>query len=470
MRLPKIFGDNMVLQRDHRIPVWGWAEAREKIIVRFDKQIKNTRADNSGKWIVYLDKVPAGGPFQLNIKGENSISFSNILVGDVWICSGQSNMEWPVRSSNNSAVEIQQSDYPHIRHFMVPKAVNVKPQDDISGGDWKIASPSTVADFTAVGYFFARELNKELKIPIGLINTSWGGTHSETWTSRRAFTENEEFRDMIAKMPSVNIEEFVRRKQKALIQKIEALQGPIEKTIETEKWKQISFDDSRWPVMHLPSLWEAKGLEEFDGVVWFRKIFSLTTAEAGKQGLLELAMVDDADETYVNGIKVGTTKLYNEPRKYSIPLNVLRSGKNVIAVRVTDSGGGGGIYGDSSQLRLSFSDRSVPLSGAWNFFVESLISGSNGIDPNSYPTLLYNAMLHPIIPYGIKGAIWYQGESNAGRAFQYRKAFPLMINDWRSSWKQGDFLFTLYSLPISTQPMAPVKMEVHGQNFVKRRP
>src|ERR1041385_1550843 len=207
--VPKIFGNNMVLQRNKQIPIWGWADPNEKITVRFNRQVKSVTADKNGNWRINLDKEIAGGPYQLSIKGKNTVAFSNVLVGEVWICSGQSNMEMPIAGwgkINNYEQEIAAANYPQIRHIKIPNTVNTKPQNDIEKSEWKICSPATAGDFTAAGYFFARELYDQLKIPIGLINTSWGGTHVETWTSREGFEGSEEFKNMIAQMPSLNLD------------------------------------------------------------------------------------------------------------------------------------------------------------------------------------------------------------------------------------------------------------------------
>jgi len=446
VRLPKIFGDNMVLQRNKQIPVWGWADAGEQVTVQFHKQEdKTVKADATGKWMIMLDPEKAGGPFVLTVKADNTVTLANVLVGEVWVCSGQSNMEFAVRSAINSEKEIADANYPQIRQIKVPNTVSVTPKDDIAGGEWKICSPETSGEFTAVGYFFARELYNQLHVPIGLINTSWGGTHVETWTSRHGFEESDEFKTMIAGMPQLNLDSFAAVKKAAMIQKLTALQGPLPAAGETEQWKDAAFNDGQWPVMQLPNLWENKGLPDLDGFVWFRKEVTVAPDEVGKEAVLELSMIDDNDITYVNGVKVGGIRSYNTKRKYTIPAGVLKAGKNVIAVRVEDTGGGGGIYGDAGDMKFTIGANAQPLAGDWKFKVEDAFMSST-IGPNSYPTLLYNAMVNPLIPYAIEGAIWYQGEANAGRAYQYRKAFPLMIQDWRWHWGEGDFPFLFVQL------------------------
>ena len=451
--LPKIFGDNMVLQRNKSIPLWGWGSPNEKITIQFNHQAIQVTTDLNGNWKVNLKKEAAGGPYQLVLKGLNTVTFKNILVGEVWICSGQSNMEMPIEGwgkINNYQEEIAAANYPQIRHIKIPNTVNTTPQNDIPQGDpsaagWKICSPQTAGDFTATGYFFARELYDQLKVPIGLINTSWGGTHVETWTSREAFESSDEFKSMIAKMPVLNLDSLAAVRKAAVMKNIQGLQGSLPAQDEAASWS-TGIDDNAWPQMSLPSLWEQKQLGDLDGVVWFRRTIDVSSTDSGKEATLELAMIDDNDVTYVNGVKVGETNSYNQRRKYSIPAGVLKGGKNFIAVRVEDTGGGGGIYGDSTAMKLTFDGKVIPLAGNWKFKAEQIYANTTSVGPNSYPTLLFNAMVSPLISYAFQGVIWYQGESNAGRAYQYRKAFPLMITDWRKHWNAGDFPFYFVQL------------------------
>jgi sialate O-acetylesterase len=451
--LPKIFGDNMVFQRNKPIPVWGWGSPNEKITIRFNHQVKTITTDLNGNWKVNLDKESAGGPYQLVLKGTNTVTIKNILVGEVWICSGQSNMEMPIEGwgkVNNYREEIATANYPQIRHIKIPNTVNTIPQKDISVGDpatfgWKVCSPQTAGDFTAAGYFFARELYNQLKVPIGLINTSWGGTHVETWTSREGFEGSDEFKSMIAQMPVLNLDSLAKVRKEAIMKNIQNLQGSLPAPNEAASWS-TGIDDNAWPQMSLPSLWEQRQLGDLDGVVWFRKAIDILPADAGKGAILELAMIDDNDVTYVNGVKVGETNSYNQHRKYLIPAGTLKAGKNFISVRVEDTGGGGGIYGDSAAMKLTVGETIIPLAGNWKFKTEQVYGNTTSVGPNSYPTLLFNAMVNPLIPYAFEGVIWYQGEANAGRAYQYRKAFPLMITDWRKHWNAGDFPFYFVQL------------------------
>lgn len=443
----KIFADSMVLQRGMHVPIWGTAHSGEEVTIRFNRQTKNCISDAKGKWRVDLDAEKEGGPYQLLVEGKSSaVTIKDVLVGDVWICSGQSNMEFVVRSGKNSEEEIRNAHYPMIRHVKISTTVAESPREDLlNSNGWHSALPAFAGDFTAVGYFFARKLYEELHVPIGLINTTWGGTDVETWTSRDALARDPEFSGMMAALPSLNIDSLSAVREKTMLAQIQRLQGGIPGPAGVMQWKNASFNDVSWPRMQIPSLWEQHVLQNFDGVVWFRKTINLSASEAKNAVQLSLGMIDDNDVTYINGEKAGATNGYNVKRIYRIPAGLLHEGNNTIAVRVEDTGGGGGIYGDADDLKLIGPGTARSLAGEWVFQVESIIK-ANSVGPNSYPSLLFNAMVNPLIPYAMKGVIWYQGENNAGRAYQYRTAFPLMIKDWRARWKQGDFPFYFVQL------------------------
>ncbi len=445
VKLPQLFNDGMVLQRNKSIPVWGWASANEKVEIHFKKQIVKTKADKDGKWTVNLKAEKAGGPFELVVKGNNTITLKNVLVGEVWICSGQSNMEFTVKQAMNAEQEINNADFPLIRQFLVEKEVSSTPKEDLKSAKWEVCNTSTVGGFTAVGYFFAKKLYNELKIPIGIINSSWGGTCSETWTSREAFEKSDEFKDIIARVPKADMDSLAENQRKTIIDRVENIQGSKIKVHADSQFRDPAFDDSNWPKMQIPSLWENQQLPNLDGVVWMRKSVIISKADAGKEARIELAKIDDQDVTYINGVEIGTTNKYDEKRVYKVPAGVLKEGNNVIAVKVMDYSGGGGIWGDEADLKLTLQNTVIPLSGAWKF---NVIEIKTGISPNDYPSLLYNAMINPLVPYAFQGVLWYQGEANVNRAEQYKKAFPLMIKDWRTRWNQGDFPF--YFVQLST--------------------
>ncbi|MFY0256339.1 sialate O-acetylesterase [Chitinophaga sp. 30R24] len=445
VRLPNIFGNNMVLQRDKPIPIWGWADKNEKITIQFHQQIKTIRADKNGQWKTSLDPEKAGGPYTLTVKGSNIITLQEILMGDVWICSGQSNMEFHVNGVINAEKEKAQSANPAIRHFYLPKDISNIPKTDVLKSAWMAANPETTGDFTAVGYFFAKALNEQLHVPIGLIHTSWGGTIAETWISREGLAGSETFGELIKNTPVLNLDSLVTASRNQQFKTVQSLQNGLPDSAMAASWYTENTTDQSWPQLKVPGAWEQQQLPDIDGIVWFRKNIQLSEADAGKAATLYLGHIDDNDITYVNGTKVGSTHAYNTPRVYQIPAGVLKTGKNVIAVSIEDTGGNGGFSGPEDQLQLLVNNHQVPLSGDWAFQV-AIIKPTANVGPNSSSSLLYNAMIHPILPLAIKGVLWYQGESNASRAYQYRQTFPLLINDWRKLWQQGDFPFYFVQL------------------------
>ena len=446
LRLPRLFGSHMVFQRNQPIAIWGWANKNEKISIKFANQAVSTVADIQGKWKVKLKPMKAGGPYILTVRGTELIELKDVLIGEVWVCSGQSNMEFQLKDSENAAAEIGQADYSQIRQLSVPKSIADQPHDDLPESvNWEVADAQHAGDFTAVGYYFAKELYKKLKVPIGLIHSSWGGTDIETWTSVNAFKESNEFKDLIPQGYRINLDSIADAKNKLMNAKIEKVQGRLSDASAIDSWKGLPFNDDSWPEMQLPGLWESQSLPDIDGRVWFRKEIYLDAADIGKPAVLKLGMIDDSDESYINGVKVGSIiNQYNAHRIYQVPAQLLKVGKNVVAVRVEDTGSAGGIYGEDN-LEFIIGDKTLTLNGAWKFQVESVASPLQQ-NPNSYPTLLFNGMISPLLQFGIRGAIWYQGENNAGRAYQYRKAFPMMIKDWRNHWNQGNFPFYFVQL------------------------
>jgi sialate O-acetylesterase len=440
VRLPNMFGNNMVIQRDKPISVWGWAAIGEKVEIKFNKQTKTINVGNDGKWMVKLSPEKAGGPFTLTLTGRNKITVSNVLVGEVWLCSGQSNMELYIAGwgkINNYEQEIANANYPLIRHLDVPNQVSSMPQNDIEKAEWKLANPKNAGEFSAVAYFFAREIHKQLKVPVGIINSSWGGSMVETWISREGFENSTDFTDMIKGMPELSTSLLEEQRFESVTKKVQAAQGHLASKEVASTWSSASLNTADWRTVRLPNWQEGNGLSGLDGVVWFRRTFTLSATQASKEALLELASIDGKDITYVNGTQVGTTDGWNKKRRYSIPASVLREGINSIAIRAN---GGGGVFGDTGDMRLTLGNHQQPLDGDWSYRVESIDPNSK-IEANDYPTLLFNAMINPLIPFAIRGALFYQGEQNTGRAHEYRKSFPLMINDWRNQWKQGDFPF-----------------------------
>lgn len=383
-----------------------------------------------------LDQVPFGGPYTIEIKGKkNTISLQNILIGDVWLCSGQSNMEMPVHgwgSVYDYEEEVKNAEYPQIRAFNVAKSMNAEPESDFNGS-WTVCSPQTVADYSAVAYFFARKLNKELNIPIGIINSSWGGTEIESWISTDAFIKlPDQFQDKYKNIKITNLDRFVKDNEANKGLYLEAMNNDPGTV---NKWFVPSTDISSWNKMQIPQMWE-NVLGDIDGVVWFRYNLFLPESEDGKVAKIQLGTIDDDDIVWINGTKIGETKGYAVNRLYDIPSGILKAGQNVIIVKVSDHSGGGGIYGNPDNLYLKTANEKYSLSGEW--FYKTAVTNVEfnfvNISPNMHYALLYNAMINPIIQFSIKGVIWYQGESNAAQAYNYRTLFPTMINDWRSKW------------------------------------
>lgn len=455
----------MVLQRETHVPVWGWASPGSKITVTFAKQKKQALADAKGRWELQLDPLPAGGPLTLKVEGEDKIEISDVLVGDVYLCSGQSNMEWTVQSSKDFAKEQNAAQFPQIRHYKVPLVTAPKPLETV-GGEWTICSPKTVGHFTAAGYFFARHLHQELGVPIGLINSSWGGTLVEAWTSEEALQSDPRVKGVLsqAQLSLKNAPAAWKAHTKAVIEWEKAVQAvdPGNKGYE-KGWADLDHPRKGWKTMDLPRFWEQTGLN-IDGAVWFRKEVTIPKEWSGKDLTLRLGAVDDFDTTYFNGKQVGATgketpNWHAAHRIYTIPADIVQTGKNVIAVRVFDHYGNGGLPGPATEMRLELakdeSGKSISLVGNWYYQVEYAITPQKNapnppappMSPNSQnlPCNLYRGMISALIPYALRGALWYQGESNADRAEQYKILFPMLIQDWRRRWGR-DFAFFFVQL------------------------
>ncbi len=452
VRLPYILSDNMVMQRDIPVNIWGWADPGEKVSISIYNQKVSTRASKDGKWKAQLKPLKAGGPFELMVKGKNTIVLKNILVGDVWVCGGQSNMEWPLSQSRNWSADQKSVDNNQIRLFYVPKNMSMSPLDNTREARWELCTRETAAFFSAIGYYFGKNLQKELNIPVGLINSNWGGTDIETWISLETMYMDKDYTAAVEKIKSSDLEKL--RKE------AEADQAKYQNAINNEdpgvknKWYDISIQTTDWKTMRIPQAWEGAGLPGFDGVVWFRKEVDLSAEDAAKESILSLGPIDDSDETWINGVRVGKTEnRYDAPRLYRISPGVLKAGKNVIAVKVIDTGGGGGLWGNDQDVNLDIAGKKLNLSGDWWYKVGlDLPAPKDASSPNSFPSLLYNAMINPIVNFPIKGVIWYQGENNAGNSMKYRSLFPAMINDWRQKWNCGDFTFLFAQLANYMEP------------------
>ena len=455
VKLPKIFSSNMVLQQGMEIPVWGWADKGEEITAMFNGASIRAVAGEDGRWILKLPVQDYGGPYILTIKGSNTITFKNVMIGEVWVCSGQSNMEWPLANAKNGAEEVAVANYPKIRLFTVPRRVAQFPEDDLESGEWMECTPKTAATFSAVGYFFGLNLLEKLDVPIGLIHTSWGGTVAETWTSPEMIRMDPDFKEPLQELQQMDLEAYRKEKEQKLRQLLGGelpTEDPGLKNGEAV-WAAPNLNDQEWNSIHVPGLWEEQGYIDIDGIAWYRKEINLTEEQTQSDLQLHLGKIDDSDITFLNGFEVGETiNAYDEDRVYTIDKKLVKPGKNMIVVRVDDTGGGGGLWGDPKNQFVAIGQDRIDLSGDWKFKIAKAVLRNIDMGPNSYPTLLYNGMINPIVPFGIKGAIWYQGESNASRAMQYRRIFPNMIEDWRSHWGQGNFPFLFVQLANYMKP------------------
>ena len=450
LQVAEVFTDNMVLQRNQPLKIWGWSKKGERVTVRFKGQDYSGRSNKSGKWIIALPPMEAGGPFEMSIKNASEqINLSNILIGDVWLCSGQSNMAWTVTNSKDAQNEIAMANDTMIRHFKVPLTWSNSPAERLDSSAWAVNSPENTGGFTAVGYYFARELRKEIDLPIGLLNSSWGGSRIEPWMSTGSL---QPFFDG-------DIDEFLsnsRKEKEAGLKKTEARIAELFKKTSSDGMDRTEFDDSAWETMKMPSLWENEGYDGMDGLVSLRKVFTLSKTEAEKGIRLHLGAIDDSDWTYVNGQLVGSLKnQWNIPRNYTIQPDLLKEGENVIVIRVEDTGGGGGLSASPKDLYYQSATGKNSLAGDWKFRIEKVTQLTTpGFSPNQVPTVIYNKMISPILDFPIRGVIWYQGESNAtpDDAYRYRELFTTMITDWRSRWNVGDFPFLWVQLANFMKP------------------
>lgn len=436
----------MVLQRDQPLKIWGRADKGEKISITLKDQKAKTVAGKDGSWTVTLNPLGAGGPYEMKIEGKNSITLSNLLIGDVYLCSGQSNMEWALRSTSNAETEIPASTNPNIRLFTVQKAISYSPQKDVIGGSWQECNPSTSINFSAVAYFFGKNVARDNNVPVGLIHSSWGGTDIRSWISWDIMSKEPKYAGAdIARLEKLHLENEENRKRF-----LEAIKN--DKSV-GEKWFDPALHTESWKTVSMPKNWERTPIGDQDGIIWFRKEVILTEADLKGNATLGLGAVDDADETFINGVHVGTTYSHNANRQYKLAAGVLKPGKNVIAVKAIDTGGGGGFTGQPEEMYLETGGQKISLAGEWNYKAAVLSLSFNIINngPNAFPSILYNAMIAPLEQFPIKGTIWYQGENNAYEAFKYRQLFKDLIANWRTKWN-AEFPFLWVQLTNYMQP------------------
>jgi sialate O-acetylesterase len=449
VRLPRLVSDSMILQRDAKIKIWGWASAGENVIIKFnDKKIK-TAAGKDGKWLAYLPPMKAGGPYTMRIDAYNHINLNDIFIGDVWLCSGQSNMVHQMKlHSVRYSTEIVKANYPEIRQFWVPTLTNLqKPQDDLPEGSWKSANPKDVLEFSAVAYFFAKDLYQKYHIPIGLINSSVGGTPIEAWTSEEGLKEFPPILNTIQKNKDTsyinsitkrNFENSTKPKEED-----KGLTGP-------KPWYDPTYVPKEWRQIGIPGYWEDQGIKDLNGVVWYRREMDVPASMTGKPAKIFLGRIVDADFLYINGKLVGSTAYQYPQRRYTVPGDLLKPGKNLFVVRVVNNFGKGGFVPDKPYSLIAGND-TIDLKGYWQYKVGEVFIPEHGfrggLSAQNQPAALYNAMIAPLTNYTIKGILWYQGEANTNHAAEYAKLQPAMIADWRSKWKEGDIPFLYVQLP-----------------------
>jgi sialate O-acetylesterase len=451
VRLPRLVSNGMVLQRDRPVTIWGWAAAGEKVTVSFQGKTYRATAANDGQWRVSLPAMKAGGPYDMTLAASNQVQVKDILVGDVWLCSGQSNMETPMlRLRDKYPDVIAQAANPRIRQYEVPMSYAFTgPKADVTGGKWIAADPQTVLKFSGVAYFFAKEINAKYQVPIGIIKDAVGGSPAEAWLSADALKQFPKYEQQLAPYRDSAAVAGIKQKEQGAIgnwyrQLHQADKG--EAPGQTP-WYAPAYAATDWKTMQVPGYWAEGELGMVNGVVWFRKEVEVPAGMTGKPTRLELGTLVDADSTYINGRLVGTTGYQYPPRKYDFGPDVLKPGKNVITVRLISNGGRGG-FTKEKKYELTAGGQTLDLRGPWQYQLGATMPPTPGSTTFQYqPGGLFNGMIAPVLPYAIKGVLWYQGESNAGRTGDYQALFNAMVLDWRKHFNRPDLPFIYAQLP-----------------------
>lgn len=451
VRLPRLVRDSMVLQRDQALPIWGWASPGERVTITHKGKKYTGTTNASGSWKIILPPMPAGGPYNMIIAGKNTIVLKDVLFGDVWFCSGQSNMVHQLNIHDVSYAEvIEKADYPHIRQFLVPTATSLTtPRNDLSGGNWTSAVGEAIRPFSAVAFFFARQLFEKYHVPIGIINSSVGGTPIEAWMSME---EAAIYPDLNSRMQQLKDTMFLRQSLSIKPVSDEVFPEKDPGISGTVKWYDPAFDAGSWKKITVPGYWEDLGHADLNGVVWFRKDFNLHEKMKGVPGRLFLGRIVDADEVYLNGIRIGSTSYQYPQRRYRIPEGLLKQGSNTLVVRVSNFAGKGGFVPDKQYAICTATD-TTDISGEWRYRVGQIFYPSGKAQSasvfslQSQPASLFNAMVAPLISYPIKGICWYQGESNVAHPENYLAYQQSLIRDWRKQWKNDTLPFIFVQLP-----------------------
>lgn len=450
LKLARIFSDHAVLQRQKPVPVWGWANANEKVSVELAAQTKTATADANGKWSVVFAPLEAGGPFELKVAaGAESLTVADVLVGEVWLCSGQSNMEWTVKQADNFAGERKNADFPQIRQFYVEHAVEIEPQADLRRGEWKASSSETVGDFTAVGFFFAREIYQKLKIPVGLVHSSWGGSQIEGWLSREGMLASDELRLYGQNLPKnwTEADALLERNIKRAALGSEDANPAL---ADEKRYVEAGYDFTKWLMGgSAVGQWDWKGIWAFRGNGFMARQFDMPESFVDQDTTLSLAESHCYLEVYVNGQNIykGTT---DGKAALAVPRGFWKTGENRIVIKmnrtIKPEWFGLGFMGSADDVFVATREEKLPLGrDGWRLMPAFAEPHEYAHSSNNVGTAIYNGMIAPIVPFAMRGVLWYQGEANAGRAFQYRKTFPLLIEDWRKKWND-DFYFYFVQL------------------------
>ena len=448
--LPRLISDGIVLQRNIQLPIWGWADVNEQVEVTLNGKKYTTKAGADRKWKILLAPEKSGGPFSMTITGINTIVIKNILIGDVWFCSGQSNMEYELyKSSEKYPAEIAASSNDQIRHFQVKRNIAFNTLPDIeSEKGWEAANPSSILNWTAVGYFFAKNLFNKYHVPIGLINCSYGGTPAEAWMNEKTLSDFPVPFAKAIEYKDTNLVNSILKRDKLLTETWTKKINENDIGLK-EKWQDVNYNAADWKKMDMPNYWQDQGLNEVDaGIVWFKKQINIPAAYIGKNALLRLGSIAQRDITYFNGVKVGVNNSKYPLRKYVLDSKLLKEGINTITVRILNESGKAGFIKDKPYL-LELGDTVISLTGDWQYKLSAISTPLLREDNTRFQdqtSSMYHGMLEPLIGYGIKGVIWYQGESNVSRAKEYHTVFTRLISSWRNEWKQGEFPFLFVQL------------------------
>jgi len=447
VNLPKIFADHMVLQQNQKIIIWGWASPNEKVTVTLNRQKANVKADAHGKWLLELSPQIAGGPYKLSINGINKIIFNDVMIGEVWLCSGQSNMAFELTHARGGKAEISHSSNSFIRQFGVNGKASASRDEDLTEGKWEVSSPETSPNFSAVAYYYAKKISSELGVTVGIVNSSWGGTFIADWISSESLHKLADYNSYHDLTPK-ELEDWYSQTEKKYDDLFKTLGiADRNKIVEDSlNWLKPDIDDSKWVPVQLPSKFDYNLLPRFDGVVWFRRNIEVPEGIAKSGFTIHLGRIDDEDITYVNGVKIGETKGDRIERDYFVKPEILKPGKNSIVIRVTDLWERGGFLNGDDEFKISGDNKEIKIAGEWKMNIGKMILLWLR-SPNAHPNLLYNGMIYPLHNYGFRGVVWYQGENNTMYASQYQQDLKTLIVDWRNTFKNPNLPFYIVQLP-----------------------